>query len=66
MTTQAYQVVKNHAYKISGWKILSRLILSQVPHIGGINGDVQSDLSNLALKNGEQNEYFHSIILKVQ
>ena len=31
-----------------------------------MNGDVQSDLSNLVLKNGEQLEDFHIIILRLQ
>ena len=33
------------------------------PHIGGINGDVQSNLSTLAFKNREQLEDFHSIFM---
>ena len=36
------------------------------PNIGGITGCVQSDLSTLAFKNGEQIEYFRSIILRLQ
>ena len=36
------------------------------PHIGGINGDVQSDLSTLVFKNGEQLEYFNRIFLILQ
>ena len=36
------------------------------PHIGGMNGDVQSDLATLAFKNGEQLEDFHSRILRLQ
>ena len=31
-----------------------------------MNGDVQSDLSTLAFKNGGQLEYFHSRIIKIQ
>ena len=31
-----------------------------------MNGDVQSDLATLAFKNGEQLEYFHSIIIRLQ
>ena len=35
-------------------------------HLGGINGDVQSDLSTLKFKNGEQLEDFHSRIIRLQ
>ena len=31
-----------------------------------MNGDVQSDLATLAFKNGEQLEYFHSRIIRLQ
>ena len=31
-----------------------------------MNGDVQSDLATLAFRNGEQLEYFHSRILRLQ
>ena len=31
-----------------------------------MNGDVQSDLANLSFNNGEQIEYFHSRILRLQ
>ena len=66
MAPQAYKVVSTHAHEISGWTILSRLIHSRAPHLGGMNGDVQSNLSTLAFKNGEQLEYFHSRILRLQ
>ena len=66
MAPQAYKVVSTHAHEISGWTILSRLLHSRAPHIGGINGDVQSDLSTLAFKNGEQLEDFHSRIIRLQ
>ena len=55
--------VSTHAHKISGWTILSILIHSRAPHLGGINGDVQSNLSTLAFNNGEQLEDFHIRIL---
>ena len=55
---QAYKIVSTHAHEISGWKILSRLFHSRPSHIGGMNGDFQSDLATLAFKNGEQLEYF--------
>ena len=38
----------------------------RTPHIGGVNGDVQSDIATLAFKNGEQLEYFHSKIIRIQ
>ena len=39
---------------------------AHTPDIGGINGDVKSDLTTLADKNREQLEDFHSIILIIQ
>ena len=66
MSPQAYKVVSTHAHEISGWTILSRLLHSHDPHIGGMNGDFQSDLDTLALNNGEQLEDFHSRILRLQ
>ena len=52
MAPQAYKVVSTHAHEISGWKILSRLLHSRDPHIGGMKGDVQSDLATLTFNNG--------------
>ena len=52
MAPQSYKVVKNHAHEISAWKIIARNIHLRAPNLGGINGDVQSDLANLALNNG--------------
>ena len=66
MAPQAYNFVIAHAHEISGWKFLSRIIHSRAPNIGGVNGDVQSDLATLAFKNEEQLEYFYSIILIIQ
>ena len=66
MAPQAYKIFSTHAYEISGWTILSRLLHSRAHHIGGMNGDFQSDLATLAFKNGEQLEYFHSMILRLQ
>ena len=51
MAPQAYKVVSTHAHEISGCKVLSRLLHSPVPHLGGMNDDVQSNLSTLALNN---------------
>ena len=61
MSHKAYKVAITHAHYISGWKIIYRLIHSNGPHIGGMDGDVQSDLATLALNNGEQLEYFITI-----
>ena len=36
------------------------------PHIGGMNGNIQSDITTLAFKNREQFEYFHIIILRLK
>ena len=66
MAPQAYKVVNTNAHKISGWKIIYILIHAHYPHIGGMNGDVKSDLSTLELKNGEQHEMFCSIIIRLQ
>ena len=66
MEPQAYNIFNTHAHETSGWKILSSLIHSRSPHIGGLNGDVQSDLATLVLKNGEQLEDFHSKIIRIQ
>ena len=54
MEPHAYKFFKTCAHEISGWKIISRLLHSRAPNIGGTNGDVQSDLATLAFKNGEQ------------
>ena len=35
-------------------------------HLGGMNGDIQSDLATLAFRNGEQLEDFHSRVLRLQ
>ena len=63
---QSYKVVSTHAHKISGLKIISRLIHSHYPHLGGINGGVQSDLATLPFKNRKHLEDFHSRILRLQ
>ena len=56
MVPEEYKVVNNHAHKISVWKILSRLIHSRALYLVGMNGNVQSDLATMPLKNGEQLE----------
>ena len=66
MAPQAYKVVGTHDYEISGWTILSRLLHSHFSTIGGMNGGVQYYLATLAFKNGEQLEYFHCRILRIQ
>ena len=66
MSPQAYKIVSTHAHEISGWTILSRLLHSRSPNLGGMKGDIQSDLATLAFSNGEQLEYFHSRILRLQ
>ena len=66
MAPQAYKVVNTHANEISVWKILSIIIHLRTPHIGGMNGVDQSDLSTLEFKNGEQLDNFHSRILRRQ
>ena len=66
MAPQAYKIVSTHAHEISGWTILSGLLHLRSPHLGGMNGDVQSDLATLAFENGEQLEDFHSSILRLK
>ena len=66
MTPQSYNVLNNPSYGILRWAIISRLLHSHAPHLVGMNGDVNSDLSILLFKNREQLEYFRSIILRPQ
>ena len=66
MEPQEYKVVNNNSHEISGWKILSRFLHERAPNLGGMNDDVQSDLSTLAFNNGEQLENFHIRILRLQ
>ena len=66
MESRSYKVVNTHANEISGWKILSILLHPCDPHIGEMNGDVQSDLSTLAFKTVEHLEGFHSRIIRLQ
>ena len=66
MSNQAYTFVSNHAHEISGCTILSRLLHSRAPQLGGMNADVQYDLATLAFKNGEQLKDFHIRILRLQ
>ena len=54
MAPQAYKVLNTHAHEISGCTIVSILIHSRAPHIGGMSGYVQSDLSTLTLQNREK------------
>ena len=63
---QAYKIVSTRAHENSGWIILSRILNSRAPHLGGMNGDIQSGLATLAFRNGEQLEDFHSSILRLQ
>ena len=66
MAPQACKNVSTCDHEVSGYTILSRLLHSHAPHIGGMNGGVQYDISTLAFKNREQLEYFHSRILRIQ
>ena len=65
MAPQAYKVVSTCSHDISGWTIISRIIYSSAPHIGGMNGDVQSYLATTEFKNEEQLEDFHITILRI-
>ena len=66
MEPQSYKVVSTHAHEILVWKIISRLIHSYAPDIGGMNGDFNSDQPPLVFNNREQLEYFNSRILRLQ
>ena len=66
MAPQSYKVVSTHAHEISGRKIPFRLLNSHAPHLGGMNGDVQSDIATLEFKNEEQLEDFHKKNLRLQ
>ena len=66
MSPQAYKVFRNHSHEISVWEILFILLHSRYTRIGGVNGDVHSDLATLMFKNIEQLEDFRSIILRLQ
>ena len=63
---KAYKIFSTHAHEISVWTILSRLLCSRAPHLGGMNGDFQYDLATLDFSNEEQLEDFHSRILRLQ
>ena len=58
MAPLTYKVVSNHSHEISGWIILYIFIHSRDPHLGGMNGYFQYDLSTPAFNNGEQLEDF--------
>ena len=66
MAPHFYKFFTTHAHEISGFTIIYRLIHELSPHIEGINGDIQYDLSTLSFKNVEQLEYFRSIIARLQ
>ena len=58
MAPQSYKVVSTHDHEISGWTILSILLHSRAPHLGGMNCNVQSDIATLAFNNGEKLKIF--------
>ena len=66
MAPKAYKVFSTLAHEILGRKIISRLLHARSPHLGGMNGDVKSDLSTLEFKSGEKIEDIHRIILILQ
>ena len=66
MAPQAYKVVSTHANEISVWTILSIPLHSRAHHLGGMTGDVQSDLATLAFENGEQLEDFNGRIIRLR
>ena len=66
MAPQYYKFVSTRDHEISGWTIFYRLLHSHDTHLGVMKGDVQSYIATLALKNGEQLEYFNSRIIRLQ
>ena len=66
MKPQAYKVVRTHAHEISGWTILYKILHSRAHRLGGMNGEVQSDLATLAFKNGEKLKYFQCRVFRLQ
>ena len=66
MATLAYKVVNTDAHENFGQTVLSRLLHTRAPHLGGTNVDVQYDLATLEFKSAEQLEYFQSRILRLQ
>ena len=66
MAPKAYKVVNTHSHVISVLKFICIIIHAHAPHLGEMNGDVQSDLITLVFKNGKQFEYFHSRIIRLQ
>ena len=63
MAPQVYKFFTTHAHKILVWTILPRLLHAIYHNIGGMNGDVRSELSTLVFSKGEQLEDFHGRIL---
>ena len=66
MAPQYYKILNTHTREISVCTILSILIHSYNPNLGGVNVHVRSDLATLALNNGEKIEYSHRIIIILQ
>ena len=66
MAPQACKVFSTHDHEISGWAVLSRLLYSRATHLGGMNGDVQSDLETMTFNSIEKLEDFHSRVLRLQ
>ena len=53
MAAQTYKIATTYAHEIPKCTILYRLIYARNSHLGGMNGDIQSDLDNMAPKQGE-------------
>ena len=66
MSPKAYKVINTHYIEIYGWTIITWILHAYGTHLGGINSNVQSDLSTLESNNGEQIEYFNRIIIILQ
>ena len=52
MTSQPYKVVTTHYHELSVWTIITIILHALEPHLGGTNGDVQSELSTPDFKQG--------------
>ena len=66
MEPQAFKVVTTHTNKIFVCTILSITISDRYSHLGGMNGDVQTNLATLEFKKRKNDEVFHERILRLQ
>ena len=69
MSPQVYKVVSTYDHEISGGTIITGLIHSHAPHLGGMNGDVKCDhpeLDTSLLWDNEDIQIYKSLIGSLQ